>query len=437
LNKIKTTDFFDQEYVNFASYDNLRKIASLVDGFKNSSRKIACTILDKNITKMVKVSRLDSTFAEYTEYLHGSACTVIVGMAQNFPGSNNLPLLTREGNFGSRFIKEASAPRYIYTNGSDEMFKLFNKTDSKILKKQFFEGVEIEPVHYVPSLPLILINGAQSPSVGFAQKILGRSPEEIKKIIKVYLKTGKIQAIPAPYYVGFNGVIEQGENTKQWLIKGTFKKISLTKLEITEVPVGYDLKGYIKVLDDLEDKGIIKSYKDCSENDTFNFIVSVDSKFLSATDDQILDKLKLTKKISENFTCIDENNKIVQYTTADEILEHYIRVKSDYMTKRKNYMLDNMHSDILLDISRYSFIKNITENKITISKRTKADIVQQLEDFKEIIQNDGTYDYLLRMPVYSLTEEKMQELLDKIKKAKEVLEVLRNTSEKELWLQEI
>jgi DNA gyrase/topoisomerase IV subunit A len=437
LNKIKTTDFFDQEYVNFASYDNLRKIASLVDGFKNSSRKIACTILDKNITKMVKVSRLDSTFAEYTEYLHGSACTVIVGMAQNFPGSNNLPLLSREGNFGSRFIKEASAPRYIYTNGSDEMFKLFNKTDSKILKKQFFEGVEIEPVHYVPSLPLILINGAQSPSVGFAQKILGRSPEEIKKIIKTYLKTGKIQPVPAPYYKGFNGVIEQGENSKQWLIKGTFKKISLTKLEITEVPVGYDLKGYIKVLDDLEDKGIIKSYKDCSENDTFNFIVSVDSKFLTATDDQILDKLKLTKKISENFTCIDENNKIVQYTSADEILEHYIRVKSDYMTKRKNYMLDNMHSDILLDISRYSFIKNITENKIIISKRTKSDIVQQLEAFKEIIQNDGTYDYLLRMPVYSLTEEKMQELLDKIKKTKEALEVLKNTSEKELWLQEI
>jgi len=438
MNQIKCTDFFTQEYVNFASYDNLRKIASLVDGFKNSSRKIACTILDKNITKMEKVSRLDSKFAEYTEYLHGSACTVIVGMAQNFPGSNNLPLLTREGNFGSRFIKEASAPRYIYTNGSEEMFKLFNKDDNKILKKQYFEGTEIEPVHYVPSLPLLLINGAESPSVGFAQKILGREPNAIKKIIETFLKTGTLEKVPAPVYVGFNGNIKQGENEKQWLIQGTFKRISSTKIEITEIPVHYQLKSYIKVLDELEDKGVIRSYQDRSENDIFNFIVTFDSKFLTENDDdKILEKLKLSKKITENFTCIDEKNKIQQYESADQILSHYIRVKLEYMTKRKTYMLEQINLDLKKNTSVYSFIKNITEEKITVFKKSKSDIISQLSGFNDIVKIDDSYDYLLRLPIYSLTEEKMTELLKKIEQSEVEYRELESTSEKALWLEEI
>ena len=46
---MKISDFFNNDYVNQASYDNLRKIASVVDGQKNASRKVLYTILEKNI----------------------------------------------------------------------------------------------------------------------------------------------------------------------------------------------------------------------------------------------------------------------------------------------------------------------------------------------------------------------------------------------------
>ena len=54
MNKITITDFFTNDYVDSASYDNLRKIASLVDGQKNAARKILYTVLEKNIKEKIK-----------------------------------------------------------------------------------------------------------------------------------------------------------------------------------------------------------------------------------------------------------------------------------------------------------------------------------------------------------------------------------------------
>ena len=58
------------------------------------------------------------------------------------------------------------------------------------------------------------------------------------------------------------------------MIKGTIQKIAKNKVLITEVPIGYDLKSYLKVLDSLEDDKKIVSYKDLSDDDVFKFEVT-------------------------------------------------------------------------------------------------------------------------------------------------------------------
>ena len=78
---MKISEFYNTDYVDYASYDNLRKIASVIDGQKNTARKIVNTILDKRITTDIKVSQLSSKMAEHTEYLHGDASGVIVTLA--------------------------------------------------------------------------------------------------------------------------------------------------------------------------------------------------------------------------------------------------------------------------------------------------------------------------------------------------------------------
>lgn len=437
--KLKITDFFKNEYVDQASYDNLRKIASVVDGQKNASRKVLYTILEHNIKSDIKVSQLGAKCSEFAEYLHGSIDGVVVGLAQNFPGSNNIPLLVREGNFGTRFDNEASAARYIFTHGSKEFFELFNKEDSAVLKDQFFEGAKIEPMHYVPNLPLLLINGSQGVSSGFAQLILPRKPENIKKYLKDSLAGKKLnQSLLDPYFNGFNGTIAQGDNPKQWIISGTIERKSASRLLITEVPVGYGLMDYIKILDKLEDDKVILGYSDMSEDNKFLFEVRMTSSDLKKfTDDDLLQKLKLQKKVSENYTVMSESNRVLPLETSEEIISRYIQVKLEYTQKRKDNQLKNLASDIDLDKSRYLFIKGITEDTIKISKRKKAEIEESLKKIPGIIERDGSYDYLLNMAIHSLTEERMKRLENNIAELEKSLKALEKTEVKDIWLAEI
>lgn len=436
---IKATTFFNTDYVDFASYSNLRMIASVMDGQKNSSRKVLYTIMEKNIKDEIKVSQLGSKVAEFTEYLHGNLDGVIVNLAQNFPGTNNIALLTREGNFGTRFTQEASASRYIYTFGSPEFFTLFNKEDNEILLHQTFEGTRIEPRFFVPELPLLLINGSEGVSSGFAQKILPRNPASIAKAIRLMLSGKAVDpTLLTPYYVGFNGAIEHGETPAQWLLKGIVKKIAMNKVEISEVPVGYDLRGYLDVLDTLEEKKVIQSYVDKSEDDNFLFEVTIPSKTLKdSTDDELLQMLKLVKRVSENYTVIDENNKIRIFESALDILNHFVKVKLEYITKRKANQLANLSSDIEVANSKYYFIKAIINGELVVGNRKKADIITDLEIMDLITPVNGTYDYLLNMNILSLTEERLVQLKGSIKTNLEAFETLKNTTEADIWLEKV
>lgn len=439
MQKQKLTDFFKTDYVNYSSYDNLRKIASLVDGQKNSARKILCTVLDKNIKNEIKVSQLGSKVSEYTEYLHGSLDGVITGLAQNFAGKNNLALLVREGNFGTRFSPDPSASRYIFTHGSDEFFNIFNKEDTPILEHQKFEGHNIEPRFYLPTLPLLLINGSEGVSSGFAQKILPRSKQKMQSALVSLLKGKKpLSKLFVPHFEGFEGTVEQGASANQWLIKGVATKKNSRTIEITEIPVGYSLKDYIKVLDKLEDGKVIRSYKDKSDNNKFHFEVLMDSSIIkNMTIDEILVKLKLVKTVSENYTCLDENNKIVVCSSALDILEKYVAVKLPYLEKRKAYKIDQITQAIQDDNSKYIFISNVISGNIVVNKKSKAEIISQLDKFEDIFMKDNSYDYLLRMPIYSLTKEKVAELEKSIKDKQTELNEYSKTDITTIWLSEI
>lgn len=438
---MKVSEFMNKELVDYASYSTVRMLGSAIDGQKNAARKILKTVLDKNINSEIKVSQFGSKISEYTEYLHGSIDGVVVTMAKNYPGTNNIPLLDREGNFGSRFIPDASAPRYIYTNGSKELFKLFNKDDTEILDKQYFEGNEIEPKFYLPVLPILLINGSDGIASGFKQVILPRNPKKIKQYILDHLNNNlrpKSSNSLEPYFEGFTGTVELGKTDRQWLIKGAIKRISITKIEITEIPVGIALKDYLSILDDLEDNKVILGYKDKSENNIFNFEVSfLSSTLKSMTDDELLNTLGLVKTVSEIYTAINADMRVQVFDSAKEIIDYYIGVKMKYLQKRKDHLLQKMDSDIRFDTSKYLFIKNIVEDKLIINKRKKDDIVKDLAKIENIITRDDSYDYLLNMSIQSLTEERMKRLLQDIKETKTKLDVISNTSLEKMWQDEL
>ena len=435
----KTTEFFNNDYVNFASYDNIRKIPSLIDGQKNASRKILWFALQKPLKTEIKVSQLDSKVAEETEYLHGSMANVIVNLGQNHIGTNNINLMMPEGNFGTRLIPEASAPRYIYSYGSPEFFSNFSKTDNEILEHQTFEDHDIEPKFMLPKLPMLLINGADGITPGYASKILPRNPKEIEKYLRYYLTHPDAPKKPfknKPFYRGFKGLIKQGDELSKWVIEGTFKKISSTKIQITELPIGYNLKSYLKVLQLLKEQKKITDYTDNS-SDYFEFVISFNRNVLQAlSDNQITDILKLRKKVKEHYTVMNERNIVQVYDNPGEIFTQFMDVKFRYLQKRKDHQIKQISQDIRVMISKYVFIKSIVDDTLQITKRPIEDIISDLEKIDKIISVDG-YDYLLNMNIRSLTEERMKKLMTDIKTRKQELDFVKTATVQEMWLKDL
>jgi DNA topoisomerase-2 len=435
---MKIKDFLNNELVDFASYSTLRAIASLIDGQKNASRKVIHTVQKKNITKKMKVEVLSGTVAVDTEYLHGpqNLNDVITGLAKNFIGANNIEILFPAGGFGTRHEPMASAPRYINTYKTDNFDKLFNKYDNGVLIQQEFEGTIIEPRFLMPTLPLLAVNGSEGIATGFAQKILPRNIDDIKKFITAYLEGTELPEMK-PFYRGFKGDIEQSDEHNKWKIKGKIEKGTATRFKIYELPIGYTLDAYIKVLNDLEEKKIIKNYIDKSLDDKFEFHITADMKFLKMDEDKILDKMKLIKSVSENYTCIDENNRVVVYNNISDVVKHYIKVKLEYTQKRKDYQLQSMKNEMLFDASKYVFCKSITDDVIVIHKKTEAEIIAQLDGVDKIIKQNDSYDYLLDLKIKNITDKYIARLKEKIMTSKDGYKELMIKPINDIWKDEI
>lgn len=441
-NVLNVIDFYNQDYVNYGSYDNYRKIANYVDGLKPSARKVLYTSIEINLTQSLKLNRLMSKAAEMGNYLHGeqSMFGVIVGMAQNFIGTNNIPYFTRDGNFGTRFKQEASAARYIETKKEKYLDKFFRPEDECVLDEQIFEGDKIEPKFYLPVIPMLLANGSEGVSTGFAQKILPRNPKHLKEHLLAVLSGQKAKPISsiAPWYRGFKGKIKKGEKDASWEIYGNIEKLNATTYIINEVPIGYDLNDYKKELDTLEEKGVIRSYTDLSTDDKFKFEVKFQRSTIDGlTDEQLLPMLKLVKKTTENYTCCNEDLSITEFKTVDEIVNAYITVKKKYLVKRKELTLKKLMDDIIINASKYLFIKGIVEGTIKVQNVIYDKVITQLKQVQGIKEKDGSYDYLLNMPMGSLTKEKYEKLKTLINELKDKYKALEKKSIEQIWIDEL
>jgi DNA topoisomerase-2 len=146
---VNYADFVNKELVLFSNMDNERSIPSLVDGFKPGQRKVMFTCLLRNLTKELKVAQLAGSVSEKSAYHHGEASLMgtIIGLAQNYVGSNNLNLLMPIGQFGTRLQggKDSASPRYIFTSLSPLARHVFNVLDDPILKNLVDDNKRVEP----------------------------------------------------------------------------------------------------------------------------------------------------------------------------------------------------------------------------------------------------------------------------------------------------
>jgi DNA topoisomerase-2 len=432
------TQFLSQEYKEFAFYTiENRALPSLIDGFKISQRKIIHTcsqIWKTGNEKHLKIFQLSGKVASDCFYHHGNASldSAIINLVQKF--KNNAPLLEEDGQFGSLRSPQAGAPRYIGTKLSP-YFNLIYK-DFDLLEYKQEEGETIEPKYFLPIIPTVLINGGSGIAVGFASNILNRDIKEIIEACQKLLNGKNITTIK-PHLNGFLGeYIQDSENPKKWLIRGKFQRVNTTTVKITELPPSMTYEKYEEILDKLLENKDIVSYEDnCKDNIDYT-IKFTRADLEKLNDEKLIKLLKLEESETENFNTLDEFGKLKNFETVGDILQYFVDFRIKYYILRKEYQLNKLKEELKVLLNRGRFIKGILEDKIQVNNKIKDEIIKQIESHNLEKINDS-FDYLLKMSIYSLTKEVFDKLKQDYLEKKSELEILSTIQPQDMYLKDL
>ena len=465
--EVKYEDFIKEELIHFSKYDCDRSIPNMIDGQKTSLRKILYTCFKRDLTKSIKVAQLSGSVSELSCYHHGeqSLNGAIVGMAQNFVGANNINLLVPNGQFGTRLQggEDSASERYIFTNLNPMTRFIFPEADDSILNYLNDDGTPVEPVHYVPIIPMLLVNGSKGIGTGFSSEFLCYNPLTIIDAVKSKLSLPSLEEGSAnmklePYYEGFKGkIIELNEN--KYLIKGVYEIISDKQVRVTELPIGLwtdDYKEYIEDLITKNSETQIKDYMDMSTDTKVDITITFASSGVvneleksiqsDYPDCNALEKLlKLyTTKSTTNMHAFDENEKLVKFAKVEDVITHFVDVRLRYYVERKKHKIVELER-ITLKLSNIArFITEMLEDKIDLRRKKSIEVNTILKEKGYASEADdqdasaaGSYNYLVKLPMDSVTEENVaKKIKDRDEKIKE-LELLKATSEQQLWLNEL
>lgn len=435
------SDFLNTDYRDYSmSVIEERAIPSCIDSFKNVQRKIidmAREIWKTGNEKPIKVFQLCGQTCAKKLYVHGdSSCNgAIINMCQTF--KNSMPLLVSDGQVGSLRVPSSASPRYVGCKLSSNFNILYK--DFELLENRIEEGQVIEPQWFLPVIPVILLNGGSGLAVGFASNILNRNPKDVIDNCIGYLNGKNVKEMK-PWLSEFNGEWIRGtENKNKWYIRGKYE-IHETKPEIhiTELPPDITFEKYESYLDELVENKTIRDY-DNNSSSSVDYVLKFRKEDFSkiVENKEKLEKLlKMNDSATENLTTLDENGKLKIFDCVEDILVYFVDFRLGYYQKRKEYFIDKWNKELRVLCLKAKFIKAIIDKKLSVNNVPKETIVSWLDENK-FDKVDGDYNYLLNMPIHSLTKEKYDELLNKTKLKKEQIDEYSKKDTKEMYLEDL
>lgn len=462
------SDFIHKELIFFSYMDNLRAIPSVCDGLKPSQRKILFACFKRNLRTELKVAQLAGYVSEHSAYHHGEAslCGTIVDMAQNYVGSNNINLLEPIGQFGTRSMggKDSASARYIYTNLSKITRKIFVEHDDSLLNYCLEEGQSVEPRWYLPVIPMILVNGAVGIGTGWSTSIPCYNPREIAEIFLKKLQNTTNFEFPdslTPWFRGFRGEIYENEKNNGFVVSGLLEKIDENTVEIRELPIGRWTRDYKNFLEEkLEDENWgIEDIKEFHSEGSVHFVIKFKENRLKDVEKrESLEKaFKLSTSLSvTNLVLYDSCGKLKKYSGIREILQEFFEVRREFYEKRKAFLAEKTEKELEFARNKLRFIKEILDNSLKLANSRKSEIISQLiarnykgfprkaeksqensENIEDFAENSRDFDYLLGMPLFSLSFEKVQSLEEEVAKLEEALFSIKSRSIEEFWSQDL
>ena len=377
-------------------------------------------------------------------------------MAQDYVGSNNINLLLPNGQFGTRLQggKDSASERYIFTQLNQLTRYIYRKEDDAVLEYLEDDGFPVDPLFYVPIIPMILVNGGKGIGTGFSTDILSYSPEKLIDYLQTKLSnnvsSGNEDIIFTPSYRGFTGTCHSIDE-KRYIVKGVYQKLNDRKVRVTELPIGYwtdDFKQHIENLMEADknkkNKAFVKDYNDMSTDTTVDIEITMNYPIDETIQgDNLYNNFEKMMKLytslsTNNMHLFTDEEKLTKFNSESEIIDRYFPVRLKYYQKRKDYTIDALEKELRLLYNKARYIQATLQGEIDLRNMKKDDILTMLSELKyDIMEEDTDYKYLLKMPMDSVSEENVERLLkDKSNKEKE-LAIIQSTSIEKMWLNEL
>ncbi len=439
VENLNLTNFLNKELINFSIDDCHRSIPCILDGLKESYRKILYAAFKRRLNHdgtEIKVAQFGGYVSEHTAYHHGeqNLYDTIINMAQRFVGTNNIPYFMNIGNFGSRRQggEDAASARYIFTKLEKLTRLIFRKEDDPYLKDRVEDGHEIEKEHYLPIIPMILVNGCQGIGSGWSTNIPNHNPLKLSEWIRCWLNKNQNKPELLPWYNGFKGVII--EEDKKITSYGVMDEIDDSHYEILEIPVGkkqFSIDKYKKKLLEMMEEGILKNVEEqvTSANIT-KFIVTSNKKMT-------MDSLNLIDTIhTSNMVLYDSNGKLKRYNSVEEIMEEYSVARLRLYGVRKEGQLMVMRHDLEVLRNKIRFIQEVLNDKIVLKGKDEEQLSEELKA-KKFMLVEACYDYLLTIQIRQMTSKRVDALIKESKELDEQIKKLEITTPQQIWIQEL
>jgi DNA topoisomerase-2 len=410
--------------------------------------------------------------SEKSRYHHGeqSLYGAIINMAQTFVGSNNINLLEPNGQFGTRLQggDDAASERYICTQLNKLTRLIYPEADDAILTYLEDDGTPVEPMFYVPIIPMQLVNGGKGIGTGFSTDIMNYNPLTIMDYVKHVLEGEAMDLKPTllPFYAGFKGQIIPLSEQK-YLLKGVYQVLSDKQVRVTELPIGVWTDDYKKYIEDLiavkageaaegekktkKTKATtpqVKDYTDMSTDTTVDITLTFAPGVIASLKDEpaehegctALEKLlKLyTTRSTTNMHVFDEKEKLMKCEKVEDLIERYMQVRLDYYAKRKAYQVIALEKESTMLSNKARFITELLEDTLDLRKKKTAEVSALLQARKyHVVDDDTDYKYLVRLPMDSVTAENIEKIMQERDRKNAELAWLKSMTETQLWLSEL
>jgi len=390
-----------------------RCIPHVTDGLKSATRRVLWKGRDGKKIKTATLAGITMSI-----HPHGEASGSINTAAGYY--INNIPLFKGFGAFGTLISPhEFGASRYTYVATSALTHDVLFRDIEIIPMVENYDSTEMEPKHFLPLIPTVLMNPQSGTATGFATDILPRSLDDIITSQLAYLQGKKEPEVLPNFTTTDNPCLGKSVDTKgatkgatRYLFRGKFKKTGATSLKITNLPYGTNHTKYMTALHKLEEKSDRISSIEDNSKDVYDIDIQFKRGFLSSkTDEEIYVYLGLEIRYIENLNVIDFNSTSIYNATYNEIIQDFTEWRLTWYVARYKRLKDLLEKEI----QRYQDIILAIDNNVGgLARETES-----RDELKELMVEFGikSLDYIADLSVYRFTEAEKIKTESKLKDA--------------------